>query len=165
MFLKIFALGFMFGRGAYLKDYWNILDFVIVVTAYIPIFLGGGGSGGPNLQGLRTLRVLRPLRTISSIRALKVLLLTLFSAFRLLLDTLIILMFFFLIFAIAGLALFSGLLKKRCFEVETGIPHESDELCGDLGCPTNYICGKMSANPNFGVTNFDNLAYAFLQIF
>ena len=103
MFLKIFALGFFFAKGAYIKEYWNILDFVIVVTAYIPIFLGSGDGSGPNLQGLRTLRVLRPLRTISSIRALKVLLLTLFSAFRLLVDTLIILMFFFLIFAIAGL--------------------------------------------------------------
>ena len=38
MFLKILALGFIFGKGAYLKDSWNILDFVIVGSAYLTIF-------------------------------------------------------------------------------------------------------------------------------
>jgi len=38
MFLKMIALGILFGKNAYLKDYWNILDFVVVVTAYLPIF-------------------------------------------------------------------------------------------------------------------------------
>ena len=33
MALKIIGLGFFFNAGAYLRDYWNILDFVIVFTA------------------------------------------------------------------------------------------------------------------------------------
>ena len=32
MTLKIFALGFVFNRNAYLRDSWNILDFVIVAS-------------------------------------------------------------------------------------------------------------------------------------
>jgi len=32
MILKIGAEGFLFSRNAYLKFYWNILDFVIVVS-------------------------------------------------------------------------------------------------------------------------------------
>jgi len=38
MFLKMTALGIICGKNAYLKDPWNILDFVVVVTAYLPIF-------------------------------------------------------------------------------------------------------------------------------
>lgn len=70
MALKIVALGFIFNKGAYLRDYWNILDFTIVVSALLPLVLGGNKS--INLNGLRALRVLRPLRTISTIPALKV---------------------------------------------------------------------------------------------
>ena len=36
MILKIIGLGFIFGEDAYLRDSWNILDFVIVLSAIIP---------------------------------------------------------------------------------------------------------------------------------
>ena len=122
-----------------------------------------------NLNALRVFRVLRPLRTISSIKSLKVLLITLFSSLPMLLDSILILAFFFLIFAIAGLQLFSGFLKKRCFQEISGIIFlESDnklKYCGYVNCPNNYLCGKLIANPNYGVTNFDNILYSFLMVF
>jgi Ion transport protein len=37
MILKILGLGFIFNKGAYLRDPWNILDFVIVMSAYLTI--------------------------------------------------------------------------------------------------------------------------------
>ena len=93
-------MGFITNKGAYLKDGWNILDFIIVVVSLIPVIFG---NSSVNLSSLRSFRVLRPLRTISSIKSLKVLLVTLFSALPYLANTIIILIFFFLIFAIAGL--------------------------------------------------------------
>ncbi|KAF5394348.1 Voltage-dependent calcium channel type A subunit alpha-1 [Paragonimus heterotremus] len=30
--LKIVALGFLFHKGAYLRNIWNIIDFIVVVT-------------------------------------------------------------------------------------------------------------------------------------
>ena len=42
MFFKIFGLGFIFNKGAYLRDSWNILDFIIVVSAYIPLIISSG---------------------------------------------------------------------------------------------------------------------------
>ena len=39
MVLKITALGFLFNKGAYLRDAWNILDFVIVGSGYLGIIL------------------------------------------------------------------------------------------------------------------------------
>ena len=56
-----------------------------------------------NLTVLRAFRVLRPLKTIKSIKHLKMLLTALFSSISLLKDTMIILVFFYIIFAIAGL--------------------------------------------------------------
>lgn len=38
MVLKIIGLGFVVGEDAYLRDSWNILDFVIVVSA-VPAYL------------------------------------------------------------------------------------------------------------------------------
>jgi hypothetical protein len=64
MALKILALGFIFNKGAYMRDAWNILDFIIIASGYIGMILAGGGV---NLSVLRSFRVIRPLRTISSI--------------------------------------------------------------------------------------------------
>lgn len=100
--LKIVALGLFMNKDSYLKDGWNILDGTIVVSSLLPLVMGGEKSS-VNLSGLRSLRVLRPLRTISSIRALKVILLTLFAAIPYLINTIIIMFFFFLVFAIGGL--------------------------------------------------------------
>lgn len=64
MCMKILGYGFIFNKGAYLRDAWNVLDFVIVISGYISMILSGGGV---NLSVLRSFRVIRPLRTISSI--------------------------------------------------------------------------------------------------
>ena len=38
MILKIVGLGFFFGsKKAYLRDLWNVLDFTIVMSAYLTI--------------------------------------------------------------------------------------------------------------------------------
>ncbi len=69
MVLKILGMGFLLNKGAYLKDYWNILDFTIVMTGYLTIIMQGGGI---KLSVLRSFRVLRPLKTISGIEGLRV---------------------------------------------------------------------------------------------
>jgi hypothetical protein len=34
-----------------------------------------------------------------------------------------------------------------------------------MECPDDFICGKTLENPNWGVNNFDNILYSFLQVF
>ena len=51
------ALGFVMERGAYLRDMWNWLDFVVVVVGWLT--LSGATSSGAS--ALRSIRVLRPL--------------------------------------------------------------------------------------------------------
>ena len=164
--LKILGMGFFLNRKAYLRDYWNILDFIIVVTAYIPLLFN---SGSVNLKALRSLRVLRPLRTISSVKSLRNVVITILKAIPLLVNALFILFFVLLIFSIAGLQLFAGLLKKRCFDPSTGKIYQTetgaDILCGARDCPLGYACGKMTYNPDSNLTNFDTIANAFIIVF
>lgn len=41
--LKIVAMGFVLNDNTYLRDLWNVLDFTIIVTAYIPYFVNNSG--------------------------------------------------------------------------------------------------------------------------
>jgi hypothetical protein len=43
--------------------------------------------------------------------------------------------------------------------------HPDDILCGAEACPAETFCGKMNENPNYGVTNLDNIFYAMLMVF
>jgi hypothetical protein len=44
MVLKILGLGFIMGPNSYIRDEWNILDFIIVMMGYVTMFLEAGGS-------------------------------------------------------------------------------------------------------------------------
>ncbi|CAD8122811.1 unnamed protein product [Paramecium sonneborni] len=164
--LKIIAQGLILPKKAYLRETWNILDFSVIITAYLPFFVS---SNSLNLNSLRSFRVLRPLRTISSIKSLRMILLALFASLAQLRDAAIVLVFFYTIFAIAGVQLFSGYLKRRCFS-EIGIKlltkFEINAYCAiDSDCPTDYICGKQIRNPESDLINFDTFGWAFLQVF
>jgi hypothetical protein len=181
MGFKILGLTFIMAPDAYIRDVWNQLDFFIVMSSYLTMVLESGAEveesvdqPGPeaettsfNVSGLRVFRVLRPLKTISSVKGLKVLIVAVISALPLLQDTITILLFFFIIFAIATTQMFNGMLKQRCIAVQTGRVHEDDMLCNPNqdSCPGGYFCAKGSENPNYGVTNFDNVLYALLAVF
>jgi len=132
-------------------------------------------SGGLNLSALRAFRVLRPLRTITSIKGLRVLVVSILSAFPMLQQTIMVLFFFFLIFAIAGVQLLSGLLKLRCVDKVTGVVFEDGEgeqifcggaqTCVEMLGNDDYFCGKCNENPAYGSTNLDNIFYALLMVF
>lgn len=180
MVFKILGLGFILNRGSYMRDPWNLLDFVIVVTGYIPLFFSSGG--GVNLSALRSLRVLRPLKTVTAIKKLRALILTIFNAVPYLVEIMVVLIFVFMIFAIAALQLFTGLLQNSCTDLPTGkvyLNYADDNpqpiLCTSSSCPTpfniastnytNLVCAKNNENPQFGTVNFDNIFSSFLMIY
>lgn len=44
--------------------------------------------------------------------------------------------------------------------------NQDGAMCGGRAvCPDGYFCGKQNDNPNYGVTNFDNLLYSLLVVF
>ena len=159
MSLKITAFGLGILSSGFLRDYWNILDFFIVVTGWITY----QGSADVNISSLRTLRILRPLRGISSIEGLRVLFVALVGSVQQLVASLFLLLVFLVIFAIAGLQLWSGVLRSRCMELETGV-YLSDP-CGALTCSSTSKCVKSLDNPQYGVSSFDNLLSSLLIVF
>lgn len=63
--LKIVASGFLFnGKKSYIRNPWNILDFLIVIFSIVGLYFGSN-SKLKVVKVLRLLRVLRPLRVIS----------------------------------------------------------------------------------------------------
>lgn len=183
--LKVLGMGLIMNRGSYLRDPWNILDLVIVISGYIPLIFPQNSSG-VNLSGLRSLRVLRPLKTVTAIKKLRSLVVTIFNSIPYLLEIMVVLIFAFLIFAIAGLQLFSGLLQNKCVDKLTGklyidqLKGTGPFLCTKNSCPqgdeiynlpgsqlnyTELICVKNNQNPDFGVSNFDNFLSSFLMVY
>ena len=72
--LKIIVMGFVFGKGTYLRDTWNVLDFVIVSFSVLTWILDSVSSISVSfLRGFRALRALRPLRMVSKNEGMRVL--------------------------------------------------------------------------------------------
>lgn len=180
MTVKILAQGFILPKDAYMREYWypflsltfrelkgnrNILDFVIVTTAWVPVFIGSTSSKF-SLTSLRSLRVLRPLRTITSLRELRSLIMTILGAIPKLIQVLIVFGFMVGLFAITGVQIFSGAFKYSCFQEADGIREEGGvEPCGNRECPEGYFCGKGYENPNDDGTHFDYMPMAVTMVF
>lgn len=103
MCLKILGWGFVLKPGSYLRDPWNMLDFVIVFTGLLDLITQGGSV---DLSAMRTFRVMRPLKTISGIEGLRIIVSSLLKSSKPLFESLIVLFFGYLLFSIVGLLLF-----------------------------------------------------------
>ena len=75
--LNVILYGFLFnGPGSYLRDGWNVMDFLIVILAILSIALdimfSGSGIDLNFLKVFRLLRVLRPLRMLKRNKGLQI---------------------------------------------------------------------------------------------
>ena len=109
--LKIIAMGFVFGKGTYLKDPWNWLDFIVVVTSWLSVL-----PSMANVSVIRTFRLFRPLRSFSSFPAMKSIITTLLRSTTKLGEIMILAFLFFYIFSILGLALWNGDIHQRWYQ-------------------------------------------------
>ncbi|XP_038283412.1 voltage-dependent L-type calcium channel subunit alpha-1D isoform X9 [Canis lupus baileyi] len=182
-FLKIIAYGLLLHPNAYVRNGWNLLDFVIVIVGLFSVILeqltketeGGnhssGKSGGFDVKALRAFRVLRPLRLVSGVPSLQVVLNSIIKAMVPLLHIALLVLFVIIIYAIIGLELFIGKMHKTCFFADSDIIAEEDPApCAFSGngrqCAANGTeCRSGWVGPNGGITNFDNFAFAMLTVF
>nr|XP_019601651.1 PREDICTED: voltage-dependent P/Q-type calcium channel subunit alpha-1A isoform X6 [Rhinolophus sinicus] len=163
--IKIIALGFAFHKGSYLRNGWNVMDFVVVLTG----ILATVGTEF-DLRTLRAVRVLRPLKLVSGIPSLQVVLKSIMKAMIPLLQIGLLLFFAILIFAIIGLEFYMGKFHTTCFEEGTDdIQSESPAPCGTeepaRTCPNGTKCQPYWEGPNNGITQFDNILFAVLTVF
>ncbi|KAK9816645.1 hypothetical protein WJX72_003272 [[Myrmecia] bisecta] len=198
MLIKIIALGFFIGdraapgtegpgiippsappeqRCTYLRDAWNILDFLVTVSSLLALL----PQINDNVMVLRTIRVLRPLRTISALPGMQLLIKTLLAAIPMLGNVLVMCAFFFIVFGILGVQLFKGVLRYRCFVLdaknnpllfgEGTPPSYADQMCyrkhlawAGYSCQPGEACLEY-ANPFQGVVSFDNFMWSALTLF
>ncbi|XP_055525696.1 voltage-dependent T-type calcium channel subunit alpha-1G isoform X2 [Wyeomyia smithii] len=110
MTIKIVAMG-GWGKGTYLADSWNRLDFFIVLAGALEYCLQVENF---NLTAIRTIRVLRPLRAINRIPSMRILVMLLLDTLPMLGNVLLLCFFVFFIFGIVGVQLWEGILRQRC---------------------------------------------------
>ncbi|XP_019386495.1 PREDICTED: voltage-dependent R-type calcium channel subunit alpha-1E isoform X1 [Crocodylus porosus] len=163
--IKIVALGFVFHKGSYLRNGWNVMDFIVVLSGILAT-AGTHFNTHVDLRTLRAVRVLRPLKLVSGIPSLQIVLKSIMKAMVPLLQIGLLLFFAILMFAIIGLEFYSGKLHRACYANNSGELEELDppHPCGVQGCPPGYEC-KEWIGPNDGITQFDNILFAVLTVF
>ncbi|XP_051915324.1 voltage-dependent L-type calcium channel subunit alpha-1D isoform X7 [Hippocampus zosterae] len=182
-FLKIIAYGLVMHQNSYVRNGWNMLDFVIVIVGLFSVVLemitkdadsggqSGGKPGGFDVKALRAFRVLRPLRLVSGVPSLQVVLNSIIKAMVPLLHIALLVLFVIIIYAIIGLELFIGKMHATCYVIKTGALAEDEPTpCAVSGngrhCALNTtVCREGWQGPNNGITNFDNFLFAMLTVF
>ncbi|XP_037103743.1 calcium channel, voltage-dependent, P/Q type, alpha 1A subunit, b isoform X3 [Syngnathus acus] len=161
--IKILALGFALHKGSYLRNGWNVMDFVVVLTGILSSL-----RSYIDLRTLRAVRVLRPLKLVSGIPSLQVVLKSIMKAMIPLLQIGLLLFVAILMFAIIGLEFYMGKFHTTCYDDFTGeivdkVPCGS-KLPSRL-CPNGTTCRDGWIGPNYGITQFDNILFAVLTVF
>ncbi|XP_018318088.1 voltage-dependent calcium channel type A subunit alpha-1 [Mycetomoellerius zeteki] len=114
MVLKIIDLGIILHPGSYLREFWNIMDAVVVICAMVSIafdIIGSSSTASQNLstiKSLRVLRVLRPLKTIKRVPKLKAVFDCVVNSLKNVINILIVYILFQFIFAVIAVQLFNG---------------------------------------------------------
>jgi hypothetical protein len=103
-------MGFIFGKKAYLKDNYNILDFAIVVSSVISWYMSKveGDSELEFVKAFRALRALRPLKLVSKNEGMKLLVNALLGSIPNLINVMLVAALFYIVFGIIGLQLMMG---------------------------------------------------------
>jgi hypothetical protein len=110
--VKIMAMGFIVHKNSYLRDAWNIIDLIVVMSSLVEMF--EIGTSGGSIKALRVLRVFRPLRSIKTLPSMRQLIESLLSSLPNLGSAVLFMVFVFLLFGILGVQLFSGRMHYRC---------------------------------------------------
>jgi voltage-dependent calcium channel L type alpha-1D len=149
--LKVIAKGFVMHKNAYLRDGWNVLDFVVVLSCFLEFMPFKSAS----FKGIRALRSLRPLKSINAVPSMKKLVKILLISLPNLADVFTLLAYIILLFGILGLYLFCGNLYYRCRTTEKPVDanywpilEDYESLCyQDVSintCPESTYCGHPS---------------------
>ena len=65
--LKVFAMGFIIHKKSYLRQWWNVFDFLVVLVSILEVISPAEGA----FTLMRMLRLLKPLRSIKALKTLR----------------------------------------------------------------------------------------------
>jgi len=145
----------MNGPGSYLRESWNILDFLVVCFSLVSSAFSGLNLGV--IKIFRMLRVLRPLRMLKRNFGLKVQVVSLLNSIPNIMNLLAITLLFLLLFGIQGVNFFAG---KMYYCNTDNIPESvRSKIISEWDC---YDYGGDWVNYD---SNFDNVGQAMLTFF
>jgi hypothetical protein len=170
--VKLVCYGLLLHEGAYLRNAWNVLDFVVVVASITNLAASALDIGW--LKTFRMLRALRPLRMVSRNEGMKIICNALLLSLRTIANVGVVLGFVWFMFALMGVQLFKGKLYQ-CSDPSfpAGAPRygvANETFSGGIhGNETVWVVEPCTAE--FGRSwqrndvNFDNLPRALLSLF
>ncbi|CAD8187083.1 unnamed protein product [Paramecium octaurelia] len=156
--LRIIASGVFFNDYAFFRNMENIYDFVLIfftaMNLYYPEII---------IIDISPLRLVTLLMYLTNIfQGLNVMMTALRQSFRFLVEALMIVILFSLIFASMGIFLFQGLFNYRC-QYENGDETEGWIQCNQGQCPSDMHCMYSDYTPKMP-TSFNNLIGSLGQI-
>eukprot|EP01063_Lacrimia_lanifica_P035244 TRINITY_DN6673_c0_g4_i1.p1 TRINITY_DN6673_c0_g4~~TRINITY_DN6673_c0_g4_i1.p1 ORF type:complete len:1820 (+),score=585.09 TRINITY_DN6673_c0_g4_i1:93-5462(+) len=120
MAIKMIAYGVYKRKDAYLRDGWNIMDCIIVITGFLAFALEVFfGVDGPVLSSLRAFRLLRPLKAVQSFPAVQLLIAAIIGSLPQLMNVFLLYFFFLIVMGIVSVQLWRGLFGFRCVAEES----------------------------------------------
>jgi len=178
------------GFASYFNDTFNCLDFFVVLTGWLDV-----AEVGMDFSALRALRVLRPMRLVKYFKGIQAIIGAIYFNLEPIWNVIQFMLFFLIIFGIAGITLFPGKLQHRCI-VESAYPSQTPGIvygqdyaaAGDVTefgefeyfctpdterisypfpyrCASYMSCDTTYGNPHEGATSFDNFGGCFLLMF
>ncbi|XP_028440496.1 sodium channel protein type 4 subunit alpha B isoform X1 [Perca flavescens] len=178
--IKVASRGFCLGKFSFLRDPWNWLDVLVILSACVEEFVYLGISP-----------IFRILKIIPLIPGLKKTVRDLAQSVKRLAGVIGLMVFCLIFFALIGQQLFMGALMNKCvmwtlatnsgntefdfneFKINQSnhyyLPGECYALrCGnssDAGrCPEGFTCLRAGSNPNYGYTSFDSFGWSLLSM-
>ena len=163
--IRIIADGLILPSGAYLRNYWNQLDFCVVFLNFVTLFIHTSQVSQP-LSTVRSLRVLRIVRYFPGVKDVFV---DLFYAFPLMLDALVLTFLMLFPYAVYGVNIFGGRLWL-CNDTSVAGRSEcvgefENDVSSDQNIQTNILVPRTWNNPEGNFYSYDNFPLALLQLF
>jgi hypothetical protein len=175
-FIKVIADG-LYGKvseRAYLKDAWNRLDLLVIVTG-VPLAIGfffkeDVDSIMPaKFAAVRALRVLRPLKAIKFFSGIQDIMDALVGSIPLLYNVMLFLAVSMVMFVLFGTEFFYNSLSRRCKVTRNNFTSHPPLYCSGtdhkgVACPPQQYCDVNHGNPNQEFTSFDSFPRGVLVV-
>ena len=155
--LKVIVQGFLYcGKSSYMRQNWNILDFLIVVFSLTPLILKNVDQQFKYTAVFRVIKLLKPFRMISRSESLKVALISLFKSMSKINSVIAISFMFFTLLSIIAINQFKGSYNFCQIDFVSFEPPEIDNKWECISAGGDWKAFK---------SNFDNFGMANLTIF
>ncbi|KAM3610159.1 uncharacterized protein V6R79_026259 [Siganus canaliculatus] len=191
LLLKVSSRGFCLGHFTFLRDPWNWLDVVVVITGSVSLFVSLG-----SFRALGSVALV--LKLIPLCPGQRVAVGAVVQSVKRLAGVAVLTLVCLSIFAVISMQFVMGSMKHKCilwppsdltdgyhgnqtgsFDFDQYKTNKSNQyflpgqlealLCGNYSnagaCPDGFTCIKAGQNPHYGYTNFDSFGWSLLAHF